>query len=169
MADNCSVEYARAVAITQAKIHSKYWNSDRFEQDMVWVRPRCRRFGEIWLRNFFLDTYTRFLESDLGKNLPPSVLDLIRKWTENWVAVHEYWDNKPPTLLHGDSHLGNSMEYADGTAGYFDWQCLFRGYGYRDLSYFLMSGFSIPDCKAHEREIFDLYTDTLEQNGVKVD
>lgn len=32
-----------------------------------------------------------------------------------------------------------------------------------------MSALTIADSEAHERELFDLYTDTLEQHGVKLD
>jgi hypothetical protein len=67
-----------------------------------------------------------------------------------------------PTLIKKE------QEYKDGTAGFYDWQCLFRGYGYRDLSYFVMSALNSTDCKAHQREIFNLYTDTLEQNGKNI-
>ncbi|OCK82448.1 hypothetical protein K432DRAFT_221062 [Lepidopterella palustris CBS 459.81] len=169
MADTTTIPYARQVAIAQAKIHAKYWNSPRFDGDMVWVRPRQRRFGELWLRKFFTRNRKMFLESADGKGCSNYVRELIEMWDRECVKVYAYWDAKPPTILHGDSHMGNVLEYADGTAGYYDWQCLFRGYGYRDLSYFLMSALTVDDCKKHEREIFDLYTDTLAQEGVEVE
>jgi hypothetical protein len=169
MGDTVTIPLARGVAVTFAKIHAKYWNSSRFEGDMVWVRPRCRRFGENWLRNQFDINRKKFLESELGKSTPEYTQNLIRQWIKSSDKVYEYWDTKPPTIVHGDSHLGNVLEFPDGSAGIYDWQCLFRGYGYRDLSYFLMSAFTVEDCHGHEREIFDLYTDTLEANGVKVD
>jgi hypothetical protein len=169
MADTITPDYAHAVAVALARIHAKFWNSPRFDGDMVWVRPRCRRFGELWLRKFFTNNRKMFLVSDLGKDLPEYTKELIRAWDRNCIALYEYWDRKPPTIVHGDSHLGNVLEYEDGSAGYYDWQCLFRGYGYRDLSYFLMSSLDVEACEAHERELFDTYTDTLEANGVKLD
>jgi hypothetical protein len=169
MGDMCSLNHARAGAVALAKIHSKFWNSDRFEHDLCWIRPRSRRFGELWMRKLSQDSRKRFLATDMGKNLPVYMHNLIRQWDENCTTVYNYWETKPQTLLHGDPHLGNSLEYKDGTAGYYDWQCLFRGYGYRDLSYFLMTAMTNADCKAHEKEIFKLYTATLEQNGVNVD
>lgn len=168
MGDMCSIEFAYEVAITLAKIHSRFWNSGRFEGDMVWVRPHCRRFGELWMQKYFEENRRKFLEMDIGKNLPPYVRDLLKQWNENAITVWKYFDTKPQTILHGDSHLGNVMEFGDGSAGLFDWQCLFRGYGYRDLSYFLMSALTVEDCAAHELDIFNTYTNTLEQNGVTV-
>ncbi|KAI9735736.1 MAG: hypothetical protein M1818_006344 [Claussenomyces sp. TS43310] len=166
--DSCPLQHARAVAVTQAKMHAKFWDSERFESDLIWVRPRTRRFGELWMRKYFSANRQRFLEMDAAKNLPVYVQNLVKDWDENCLAVHDYWETRPQTFLHGDPHLGNSLGFADGRAGFYDWQCLFRGYGYRDLAYFLMSALTSEDYEAHEKEIFDLYTDTLEQNGVKV-
>ena len=169
MGDTCSIPFARAVAVAMAKIHSRFWNSPRFESDIVWVRPHCRRYRERWQQKFFNDNRKKFLEMDVGKNCDEDIRNLIKAWDEGCVKVWEYFDRKPPTILHGDSHLGNVLEYADGTAGMYDWQCLFRGYGYRDLSYFLMSALTAEDCEEHEREIFDLYTDSLAESGIEVD
>jgi hypothetical protein len=169
MRDVCSIDHARAVAIAQAKIHSKFWNSDRFNSDMVWVRPRSRRFGGHWVTKSFVANRTKFLESEFGKTLPEYTKSLLSDWQRDYATVYDYWETRPQTMLHGDSHLGNTLAYADGSAGYYDWQCLFRGYGYRDLAYFIMTALPDEKCRAHEREIFDLYTDTLEQNGVQVD
>ncbi|EXJ80709.1 hypothetical protein A1O3_06993 [Capronia epimyces CBS 606.96] len=168
MGDDCSVEYAKAVAVAQGKIHARFWNSPRFEGDgdMVWVRPRTRRFGEQWLQRQFTHVRATFLKSDLGKACPIYVRNLIENWEKNCTRCYEYWDRKPPTLVHGDSHLGNVLKFSDGSAGYYDWQCLFRGYGFRDLAYFLMSALTVEDVKAHEKDIFDLYLTTLEENGV---
>jgi len=135
---------------------------------MVFVRPRCRRFGEQWLRQQFKDVHQKFLASELAADFPEYVRSLITEWDKNCHLLYEYWDSKPPTLVHGDSHLGNVLEHADGSAGYYDWQCLFRGYGFRDLSYFLMSALTVEDVKQHEREIFDLYVNNPEGYGVKV-
>ncbi|KAF2807564.1 kinase-like protein [Mytilinidion resinicola] len=167
--DDCSLSHAREVAVALAKIHSRYWDTERFTGDMVWVRPRPRRFGGDWVSKFFEGNRERFLETDAAKGMTEYARALLQEWTKSYATVYNYWETKPQTLLHGDSHLGNTLAYADGTAGLYDWQCLFRGYGYRDLAYFLMTALQSADLKAHEREIFDLYTDTLEQNGVKVD
>jgi hypothetical protein len=167
--DFCSIDHARAVAVAQAKIHSKFWNSDRFNDDMVWVRPRSRRFGEQWLRKYFAANRTSFLESEYGKRVPEYARTLLSDWQKDHTVVYDYWETKPQTMLHGDSHLGNTLGYADGSAGYYDWQCLFRGYGYRDLAYFIMTALPNAEMEVHERDIFNLYTDTLEKNGIQVD
>jgi hypothetical protein len=72
-------------------------------------------------------------------------------------------------MLHGDSHLENTLGYADGSAGHYDWQCLFRGYDFRDLAYFVMTALPSAEMEIHERDIFNLYTNTIEKKGVQVD
>jgi len=168
MGDDVSIDYAKAVAVAQGKIHARFWNSPRFHTDMVWVRPRPRRFGENWLRQQFHQTRNAFLDIELGKTCSPKVRELIKEWDQHCDLVYDYFDQKPPTLVHGDSHLGNVLKFTDGTAGYYDWQCLFRSYGFRDLAYFLNSALTLDDAKAHERDIFDLYVVTLKDNGVTV-
>lgn len=134
MGDTLTIPFARSMAIAFAKLHARFWNSDRFETDMVFLRPKTRRWGEHWQNIYFDENRRAFLQSDIGKRLPSYVTDLIQKWTKNYVAFNTYWDSRPPTVVHGDSHLGNILEFPDGSGGMFDWQCCFRGYGYRDLS-----------------------------------
>lgn len=168
MGDSISVAYAREVAIAFAKIHARFWNSPRFDSDMVWARPHCRRFGEPWQLDFFQRVHRLFLATDDGKNASEYVRQVIHEWDANCVKIWEYFDRKPATLLHGDSHLGNVLEFSDGSAGWYDLQCTFKGYGYRDLAYFTNSALTNEDRVPNERAIFDLYTDTLEQNGVVI-
>ncbi|KAK4938714.1 hypothetical protein LTR10_020897 [Elasticomyces elasticus] len=168
MGDNCSIETARKVAIALGHIHATYWNSERFMSDMVWVRPRTRRFGENWMRETFDRSQKAFLASELGETCPAYVRDLITEWNKHSPLCHAYFDTKPATLVHGDSHLGNILEYPDGRAGYYDWQCLYRGYGLRDLAYFMMSALTVDDVKLHDRKLFNIYTNTLKEHGIEL-
>jgi hypothetical protein len=83
MGDMCSLNHARAGAVSLAKIHSKFWNSNRFEHDLSWIRPQSRRFGELWMRKLSQDSRKKFLATDMGKNLPLYIHNLIRQWDEN--------------------------------------------------------------------------------------
>jgi hypothetical protein len=109
MGDTCSINHARATAIAQAKMHSRFWNSDRFKDDLSWVRPRSRRFGELWIRMAFKDSRERFLATELGRSQSVYLRDLIKQWDQNCITIYHYWETKPQTLLHGDPHLGNSL------------------------------------------------------------
>src|SRR5690606_27725116 len=157
LADKCSLDHAKAVASAQAQFHARYWNSERFETDLVWVRPRSRRFGGEWHMDSMIHARSTFLQSEQGLALPEKARSVLKKYNDNFSRVLDYWDSKPPTLLHGDSHLGNTFSYPDGRAGYFDWQLNIRGYGVRDLTFSMMSALDNASRVAHEQEIFTHY------------
>lgn len=168
-ADECTIEHARAVAVAQAGFHAKYWESERLLGDLSWARPRSRRFGWPWLRDEFHAIRDGFLREAKPEELPEGVRGLLKIWAANADAVFSYWETRPPTVIHGDSHLGNTFSRPDGTAGYYDWQVIFRGNGLRDLSYFLMSALTNDDRISYEREIVYLYVESLAANGVVLD
>ncbi|HET8707592.1 MAG TPA: phosphotransferase, partial [Pseudomonadales bacterium] len=79
-----------------------------------------------------------------------------------------YWDTLPATLLHGDTHLGNTFSYPDGRAGFFDWQVIYRGNGLRDVAYFVLLSLDNDTRKQYERELIEHYFDQLEARGVSL-
>lgn len=167
--DECGIDHVRAVVVALAGLHAKYWGSDRFQGDLAWVRPRTRRFGWTWLRQSFGKTRNAFLEQAGSEILPPAAAELLRRWDRHADAVFDHWEHKPRTLLHGDSHVGNTFSYPDGRAGLFDWQVIFAGSGLRDLAYFMLSALSNENRIVHEKPVFQLYLDVLAGNGVVLD
>jgi Ecdysteroid kinase-like family len=182
-ADECSLEHARAVTAAQARFHARYWESGRLLKDLAWVRPRTKRFGWDWLRNSFHEARRAFLQrletgaataetSPAGTarlEVPAEVIQLLRRWDQHADAIFEHWEGNAHTVLHGDSHLGNTFSYPDGRAGYFDWQVMFCGHGLRDLSYFLLSALTHEQRVAHEKELFELYLETLAKGGIRLE
>jgi len=136
IADHCGVEHARQVIIALAKFHALYWQSERLHRDLSWVRPRTRRFGWTWLRKSFTHARNNFLAQASEDILPEDVAMVLRDWNQHAEQVFDYWETKPQTVLHGDSHVGNTYSKPDGKAGLFDWQVMFRGHGLRDVAYF---------------------------------
>jgi Phosphotransferase enzyme family len=68
----------------------------------------------------------------------------------------------PPTLLHGDAHVGNTYLLPDGTVGFLDWQVARRGNFSLDLGYFLQGALTTEDRRRHERTLLETYRDALE-------
>ena len=170
MKDDCSVEHARAVVVSLAKLHARFWNSERFMRDLAWLRPRTRRYGAGWLEPGFSQTRRAFLDTATEELLPNSMRPLLQRWDECALRVFEYQDaTLPYTVLHGDSHLGNTFSRADGSSGLFDWQVAYRGNGVRDLAYFISSAMSSDMRSQYEREVFDLYLETLAGQGISID
>ena len=169
MGDYCSPAHAKAVAAAMAEYHALYWESSRFYQDLSWIRPKSRRYGRFWHAAGLHEDRIKFLDTELASDLSEDLRDFVHRYNDNVFDLHRYYDTLPPTLLHGDSHLGNSFATPDGRAGMFDWQLVFRGPAYRDLAYFVYSALTIEDRQAHETSIFDHYMDALQDRGVTPD
>ena len=166
--DKVTIEHIRAVVVTLAQLHSKFWESERFESDLSWIRPRTRRYGSTWLENTTSDVRKKFPEKANQQLLPTEAAECLRLWDENANAVFQYLDTLPSTLLHGDSHVGNTYAFPDGRAGLFDWEVIYRGPGIRELAYFVLTALDEPMRQIHEKALFDLYFVTLAENGIRL-
>ena len=158
-----------AVTNALAKLHASFWASERLEGDLSWLRPRTRRFGIQWLNEMTRHVRKTYLEKAGESILPPELRELVSLWDKNCDAVYEYFDTIPQTVLHGDCHLGNSFRSPGGSAGLIDWQVMYRGNGFRDLAYFCMTAMSSNERMSYEREVVDIYVESLRDPGVDQD
>ncbi|CAK7229396.1 hypothetical protein SEUCBS140593_007228 [Sporothrix eucalyptigena] len=71
----------------------------------------------------------------------------------------------PPTLIHGDVHLGNWFITPDGHMGITDWQVLSRGHWSRDLAYVLGTGVSVERRREWEKDMVAVYVKALGAAG----
>ena len=72
----------------------------------------------------------------------------------------------PRTLLHGDTHVGNSYVLPDGTSGLLDFQLLVKGNWCIDVTYYLITALDIETRRQHEAELLDYYLTELDRQGV---
>jgi Ser/Thr protein kinase RdoA (MazF antagonist) len=91
-------------------------------------------------------------------------VDAGRFLWENFDAVTAAVDEGPHTVLHGDSHPGNTY-FRDGDAGLLDWQVVRRGHPSRDLTYTLVLGMATEDRRSVERDLLDIYRKALAAGG----
>ena len=73
--------------------------------------------------------------------------------------------------MHGDSHLGNCVEYPtpDGLrVGLIDFQATHWSKGMRDVQYFLINSLEREVLEANETELIGGYCDELAQRGVSL-
>lgn len=166
---DCSFEHANAVLKALAELHAKYWDSPRFESDLAWVRPRTLKYGAKWHEASYVQSRREYLETDLGQSLPDDVRELHALWSERFRDVYTWWDSLPLTLIHGDSHLGNTFAYPDGKAGMFDWQVIFRSPSMREVTYFIMSALTQAQRMAFEDKLISAYLAALKSHGVDLD
>jgi hypothetical protein len=83
---------------------------------------------------------------------------------EHFRAATRLIDDGPHTVLHGDSHPGNTY-FRDGRAGLLDWQVVRRGHPARDLTYTLVLGMTTTDRRAIERDLLEVYRQALAAGG----
>lgn len=83
---------------------------------------------------------------------------------ENLQAASVVVDSGTHTVLHGDSHPGNTY-FRDGSAGLLDWQVVRRGHPSRDLTYTLVLGLPTSERRAAERDLLDVYAKALASAG----
>ena len=83
---------------------------------------------------------------------------------DNYQRATEIVDAGTHTVLHGDSHPGNTY-FRDGRAGLLDWQVVRRGHASRDLAYTLVLGLPTADRRAAERDLLDVYRKSLVAAG----
>jgi hypothetical protein len=91
-------------------------------------------------------------------------VDAGRYIWENFSAAVAAIDSGPHTVLHGDSHPGNTY-FRDGRAGLLDWQVVRRGHPSRDLAYAIVLGTPVSDRARVERDLLDTYRSALDAHG----
>ncbi|MCX2930919.1 phosphotransferase [Mycobacterium sp. CVI_P3] len=83
---------------------------------------------------------------------------------EHFAAATATIDSGPHTVLHGDSHPGNTY-FRGGRAGLLDWQVVRRGHPSRDLAYAIVLGTPAGDRLGVERDLLDAYRSALATQG----
>jgi hypothetical protein len=91
-------------------------------------------------------------------------IDAGRWLWQHYQRATDVVDEGPHTVLHGDSHPGNTY-VRDGRAGLLDWQVVRRGHPSRDLTYTLVLGLPVEQRRSAERDLLDVYRDALEAAG----
>jgi hypothetical protein len=165
LADVCDLAHARGLIDAFAALHARFWESPRLLDDLSWVRTWSTRTGYGVLKRF----YSRGRRGALRRDRPevtPAVREVAAALDRHAQAYYREFESGPLTLLHGDSHLGNTFGWPDGRSGLLDWQVIWRGPGLREVSYWMTTGLE-PELRAtHERELVSRYLDGLRAGGV---
>lgn len=72
----------------------------------------------------------------------------------------------PLTLLHGEPHIGNVYRTGAGRMGITDWQLVMRGSWAYDVAYAIVTGLTVEDRRAWERDLLGSYLGRLTATGV---
>jgi hypothetical protein len=165
LADQCDLVHAQGLVDAFAALHAQFWESPRLVGDLSWVRTWSTRTGYGLLKLF----YARGRRGALRRDRPevtPAVRAVSAALDRHAEAYYREFEAGPLTLLHGDSHLGNTFAWPDGRSGLLDWQVIWRGPGLREVSYWMTTGLEPELRRTHERELIARYLDGLRAGGV---
>lgn len=161
--DEPPLEHSRALMRTLGTLHGRFWMSPRFGTDLAWVTPFSGRPGHPFAHPL-VKVLTRKLFQQ-GREMPASTRRATQFFCDNRAALDRAWEALPHTLVHGDSHMGNTFARSDGTAGIYDWQNIHRMNGLRDVAYYTIQALSPESRRTHQRELLEIYLDALAENG----
>ena len=162
-----SIAQVEAVLDALARLHARYWQSQRFGADLAWVETHLQ--GP--LSEFMYGPVTQLVAYEaVHERFKRELLERIGATPESLLAMqlrlHQHQSQLPQTLLHGDAHIGNTFRYPDGRAGLLDWQLFVRGHHMHDVAYTITSALSTATRRAKERELVSYYLDLLQSYGV---
>jgi hypothetical protein len=165
LADHCDIVHAQGLIDAFATLHARFWESPRLVGELSWIRTWSSRPGYGVLKMF----YSRGRRGALRRERPevtPAVRAVSAALDRHADAYYREFESGPLTLLHGDSHLGNTFARADGRSGLLDWQVVWRGPALREVSYWMTTGLEPEMRRAAERDLIGRYLEGLRARGV---
>jgi hypothetical protein len=152
---------------TLATLHARYWRSDRFGADLSWVQTH--REGGVAQLLYGLSP--AFIQHQIDTvSFKREMVQRLRttgpQMLAGVLALHRHQAGLPQTLLHGDSHIGNTYLLPGERGGLVDWQLMVRGHCMHDVSYLITTALSIEARRQHEGALLHYYLDQLRTRGV---
>ena len=152
-----------------AALHARYWQSPALDSEFGWMARPAGGGMEDFFQQIVPhietlldeDPWRHEIIDPIGRSVPELHSDMLK------VAAGPL-ESAPHTLLHGDTHLGNSYILPDGNMGWLDFQLSLRGCYARDLTYLITTGLPIELRREHERDLIEFYFDQLASHGVEV-
>ncbi|WP_029117220.1 phosphotransferase [Mycobacterium sp. URHB0044] len=138
------------------RMHGEFWGARVDRPELAWLEAFVPWDGMQYA------PLPAALER-LGDDAPASVhaLTIGGLIEDLWKPYVRTLTVGPPTLLHGDAHIGNTYLLPDGDVGFLDWQVARRGNFALDLGYFLQGALTTEDRRRTERTLLEEYRDAL--------
>jgi hypothetical protein len=83
------------------------------------------------------------------------------------LAAYELEQTGPLSLVHGDSHQGNSYVDANGKRLWVDFQLVRKGTPWRDVCYFMVGALTVDERRACDRDLLRHYRECLVAVGAE--
>ena len=164
-----SADDVRALLDQLAGLHAAYWESRRFVEDLSWVHPHTSGpIHELFNHQAGVPMLVKWevQSQQFKRELVESVDETADSLLEKVAVVQRHQATLPRTLVHGDTHVGNTYRLPDGSHGLLDWQLTAHGFCMHDVSYLIITGLSVRDRRMYERDLITYYRSRLIQGGV---
>jgi Ecdysteroid kinase-like family len=163
-----TLQEVRSVLDTLARLHARYWESPRFKTDLSWIETHTRGDVEQLMSGLISESIrVEIAKEKYKRELVGRMRTTEPELRTALAAVQRHQSTLPQTILHGDTHIGNTYLTAQGRGGLIDWQISVRGYAIHDVVYFITTALPIEVRRAEERELLAYYHDRLRAYGVQ--
>jgi len=155
-ASNADPAIVRSAIDGLARLHAAFWESPRFAADLDWIAPPMH--SELGPELVAAGV------SSFGDAQPGAFHDMADIYINHGSRVADLLAVGPPTLLHGDAHLGNFF-LENGRIGFLDWACTCKGPGLRDIAYFLCGSVATDLRRSEQEALIRHYISMLASSG----
>lgn len=165
--DHVTLDEARSILGHLATLHAAFWDSPRFAGDLDWLAtPVSGGMFEVFdLIGFELIADQVHRHPFKAELMAPVGRTLDELWELLWIVQRAHATD-PTTLLHGDTHVGNTYLLPGGGAGLLDWQLMMRGSWAHDVTYYLVTALEPDVRRTHQRHLLAEYLERLDALGV---
>jgi hypothetical protein len=155
----CSVEQTASLLGELARLHAYAWESPTLTTKL-WLESRVGRT----LETRGIPEITRNFEGPLGTRLPDGVRD-PQQLVDAVRAIARLQPDRGWTVIHGDTHVGNTFLDRSGAPGLLDWQLVQHGHWSVDVAYHVASALEPATRADEERDLLAHYLDALGSHG----
>lgn len=159
----------RSLLAQLATLHARYWNSPELGTSLGWMEHHTRgRLHDLFNHpmgapaGIAHQIATEQFKREMVERMGTDADGLLRRFQR----IQRHQSTLPQTVCHGDTHIGNTYALPDDSGGLIDWQLASQGYCLHDVSYLIVTGLSVAERRAHERDLLAFYREELLARGV---
>jgi hypothetical protein len=146
-----------------AGFHGAMWESPQITR-AAWLKTPIDHFHNT---SAFLNMRKRMAVGirRTADTVPARIRDNVDGLWQPFLASMRACSVGPTTLLHGDSHVGNTYRSDTGATAFLDWQVCMRGSWAFDVAYVVATALTVEDRRAWECDLLTYYLDALAAAG----
>jgi Ecdysteroid kinase-like family len=161
-ADHLGIDGVTAGVESLAALHASLWGSQAEKQTRL---PRSMTTSTDTEQVVRIYNYMALnLEDPVYQEVLPSwayeTPEMLNHLLDE-LSAYELEQTGPLSLLHGDSHQGNSYVDAQGKRKWVDFQLARKGTPWRDLCYFMIAALTVEERQSVDRDLVKHYRETL--------